>query len=94
MHHIETPSPVTEGGIKGMGEAGTIAAPAAVVNAIADALSPFNVTFSKTPLTPSVIRDTVAHSRLEPRSEKELRVEWRSATGSASRHPSLRRGRR
>ena len=49
-----------------MGEAGTIAAPAAVVNAIADALSPFNVTFSKTPLTPSVIRDAVAQSRLEP----------------------------
>jgi carbon-monoxide dehydrogenase large subunit len=66
VHHIETPSPVTDGGIKGMGEAGTIAAPAAVLNAIADALAPFNVTFSKTPLTPSVIREAVAQSRLEP----------------------------
>ncbi len=38
--HIETPSPVTEGGVKGCGEGGTIAGPAAVVNAVADALAP------------------------------------------------------
>ena len=37
--HIETPSPVTEGGVKGCGEGGTICEPAAVVNAVADALS-------------------------------------------------------
>ena len=53
--HIETPSPVTEGGIKGMGEAGTIAAPAAVVNAVADALRPFGVRIERTPLTPSYV---------------------------------------
>jgi carbon-monoxide dehydrogenase large subunit len=53
--HIETPSPVTEGGIKGMGEAGAIAAPAAVVNAVADALRPFGVRIDRTPLTPSYI---------------------------------------
>ena len=53
--HIETPSPVTEGGIKGMGEAGAIAAPAAVVNAVADALRPFGVRIERTPLTPSYV---------------------------------------
>ena len=52
IHHIETPSTVTEGGIKGVGECGTIAAPAAVVNAVADALSPFRVTIDRTPLSP------------------------------------------
>ena len=52
IHHIETPSTVTEGGIKGVGEGGTIAAPAAVVNAVADALSPFGVTIDRTPLSP------------------------------------------
>ena len=36
--HMETPSPFTEGGIKGMGESGIIGAPAAVVNAVVDAL--------------------------------------------------------
>ena len=36
--HMETPSPFTESGIKGMGESGIIGAPAAVVNAVLDAL--------------------------------------------------------
>ncbi|HEV7845162.1 MAG TPA: xanthine dehydrogenase family protein molybdopterin-binding subunit [Thermoleophilaceae bacterium] len=63
VHHIETPSPVTDGGIKGMGEAGTLAAPAAVLNAVADALSPFGVTFTSTPITASLIRDAVAAKR-------------------------------
>ena len=36
--HMETPSPFTENGIKGMGESGIIGAPAAVVNAVLDAL--------------------------------------------------------
>jgi carbon-monoxide dehydrogenase large subunit len=35
-----------------MGEGGLIGAPAAVVNAIADALSPFNVSIDRTPLRP------------------------------------------
>ncbi len=53
--HIETPSPVTAEGVKGMGEAGTIASPAAVINAVADALEPFGVQIGKSPLTPSYI---------------------------------------
>ena len=53
--HLVTPSPVTEGGIKGVGEGGTIAAPAAVVNAVADALAPFGVRIDRTPLTPSYV---------------------------------------
>lgn len=38
LAHLETPSPISPGGLKGMAEGGTIAAPAAVVNAVADAL--------------------------------------------------------
>jgi carbon-monoxide dehydrogenase large subunit len=53
ISHIETPSTVTEGGVKGCGEGGTIAAPAAVVNAVADALAPLGVTVSTTPLDPN-----------------------------------------
>jgi carbon-monoxide dehydrogenase large subunit len=54
--HIETPSP-GPGGFKGVGEGGAIGAPPAVVNAVADALSPFGVTVTSLPLSPSRIVD-------------------------------------
>jgi aerobic carbon-monoxide dehydrogenase large subunit len=50
--HMETPSPHTRFGIKGMGEGGAIAPPAAVVNAINDALRPLKVEINQTPVTP------------------------------------------
>lgn len=50
--HIESPSPHTLGGIKGMGEGGAIAPPAAIANAVADALAPFGVRVKEVPLTP------------------------------------------
>ena len=52
--HIETPSP-GPGGFKGVGEGGAIGAPPCVVNAVADALSPFGVNATRLPLTPSAI---------------------------------------
>jgi carbon-monoxide dehydrogenase large subunit len=39
VEHLETPSPHTPGGMKGMAEGGTIGAPAAIANAVADALA-------------------------------------------------------
>jgi carbon-monoxide dehydrogenase large subunit len=42
--HLETPSPRMPGGFKGMGEGGTIGAPAALANAVADAVRPAAVT--------------------------------------------------
>jgi carbon-monoxide dehydrogenase large subunit len=50
--HIETPSPHTAGGMKGMGEGGVIAAPAAIANAVADALSELSPRVNRVPLTP------------------------------------------
>ena len=52
--HIETPSN-TEGGFKGMGEGGTIGAPAAVANAVADALAPLGVVVTDFPLGPQEV---------------------------------------
>jgi carbon-monoxide dehydrogenase large subunit len=52
--HVETPSP-GPGGYKGVGEGGAIGAPPAVVNAVADALAPFGVTFTRLPITPARI---------------------------------------
>ncbi len=48
----ETPSPVNSLGVKGVGEAGTIAASATVTNAVIDALRPLGVTYIDMPLTP------------------------------------------
>jgi carbon-monoxide dehydrogenase large subunit len=53
--HIETPSPLNPLGVKGAGEGGTIPAAAAIVGAIENALSPFGVRFSDSPLTPDKI---------------------------------------
>ncbi|MDQ1428591.1 MAG: aerobic carbon-monoxide dehydrogenase large subunit, partial [Acidimicrobiaceae bacterium] len=47
-----TPSPTNPMGVKGVGEAGTIAAAPAVMNAIIDALSPYGVTDIDMPATP------------------------------------------
>jgi len=56
--HIETPSP-GPGGYKGVGEGGAIGAPPAVVNAVADALSPFGVTITRLPLSPARIVELI-----------------------------------
>ncbi len=56
LHHIETYSDATITQAKGIGEGGAIGAPAAVVNAISDALSPFGVAFYEMPVTPQRIR--------------------------------------
>ena len=51
--HLETPSTVSIGGMKGVGEGGTICTPAAIINAVADALTPFGARFDRSPLRPS-----------------------------------------
>jgi aerobic carbon-monoxide dehydrogenase large subunit len=53
--HAHTPSPNNPLGVKGIGEAGTIGIPPAMVNAVVDALSPFGVTHLDMPLTPEKI---------------------------------------
>jgi len=56
LHHMETPSTESITKAKGLGEGGTIGAPAAVLNAINDALSPFAVEINEIPATPQRIR--------------------------------------
>jgi aerobic carbon-monoxide dehydrogenase large subunit len=48
--HLETPSPLTPGGMKGMGEGGTIGAPAALANAVADAVRPLGLRVTALPV--------------------------------------------
>ncbi|HUA56691.1 MAG TPA: xanthine dehydrogenase family protein molybdopterin-binding subunit [Candidatus Sulfotelmatobacter sp.] len=52
IEHMATPSPFTEFGIKGLGEGGAIAPPAAIANAVNDALRPLGVIVTETPITP------------------------------------------
>ncbi len=61
--HLETPSPFTEFGIKGMGEGGTIPTPAAIGNAINDALKPIGAEVNHTPFTPRRVRAAIAAAR-------------------------------
>lgn len=63
IHHMETPSPHTEFGAKGMGEGGAIAPPAAIFNAVNDALRPLGVEVAHTPLTPRRLLDAIERSR-------------------------------
>jgi carbon-monoxide dehydrogenase large subunit len=55
VEHLESPSPHTVLGSKGVGEAGTIGAFAAVANAVADALAPLGVTLTDLPYSPSAL---------------------------------------
>lgn len=56
IHHLETWTQASITQAKGLGEGGAIGAPAAVVNAINDALSPFGVSIDEFPATPQRIR--------------------------------------
>ncbi len=52
VHHLETPAPSIAGGYKGAGEGRTAGAPAAILNAVNDALAPFGVMVTEQPVTP------------------------------------------
>jgi carbon-monoxide dehydrogenase large subunit len=54
--HIETPSPLTPGGYKGMGEGGTIGAPAAIASAVADAVRPLGLAITALPIRAQDLR--------------------------------------
>jgi carbon-monoxide dehydrogenase large subunit len=62
LHHIETLTGNTLTKAKGLGEGGAIGAPAAVINAINDALSPFGVSIDEMPATPQRIRAALRSS--------------------------------
>ncbi len=55
LEHMETPSPYTEFGVKGLGEGGVIAPAAALCNAVNDALRPLGAVVTDQPITPARI---------------------------------------
>ena len=64
--HMETPSPLNPLGLKGAGEGGTIAAIAALLSAVENALEPFGVTSPEAPITPQRIVELLRRARAGP----------------------------
>ncbi len=60
---IETPSPFSMFGIKGIGENGAVGPPAAIINAVNDALRPLGASVFETPVSARRIREAVARAR-------------------------------
>ncbi len=89
----ETPSPVNELGVKGVGEAGTIASSPTIVNAVIDALRPLGVDYIDMPLTPMRVWETIQAASGEgsgpPITEQgaELDEHGRGAAGSGPTAP-------
>ncbi|HSV60769.1 MAG TPA: molybdopterin cofactor-binding domain-containing protein, partial [Variovorax sp.] len=61
--HMETLSPYTEFGVKGIGESGAIPPPAAIGNAINDALRPLGAQLHVSPATPRRILEAIAQAQ-------------------------------
>jgi aerobic carbon-monoxide dehydrogenase large subunit len=63
LDHMETPSPYTMFGVKGIGEGGAIAPPAAIANAVNDALRSLGVELLRSPISPRRIVEAVLAAR-------------------------------
>jgi aerobic carbon-monoxide dehydrogenase large subunit len=63
--HLESASALNPLGIKGLGEGGAIAPPAAIANALADALRPFTVRVNEIPLSPSRVLQLLSHKEVD-----------------------------
>jgi carbon-monoxide dehydrogenase large subunit len=61
--HVETPTPVTTLGARGVGEAGTVAAGAAIWTAVNDALAPLSAVVTSQPITPEHVLDSIDRAR-------------------------------
>lgn len=61
IEHLETPSDLVPGGIKGMGESAMISAPAAVIGAVNDALACFDVSIERFPISPQRVFEVLAN---------------------------------
>jgi carbon-monoxide dehydrogenase large subunit len=67
VRHLETPAPGLAGGFKGAGEAGTAGAPAAILNAVNDALAPWGVMLTEQPLTAERVRAALERGKPQGR---------------------------
>jgi len=64
LGHRETPTPLNPLGIKGVGEAGVLPIPAAIVSAVENALASFNIRLSQFPIRPRDLAEMLAATSL------------------------------
>ena len=64
--HLHNPAIATEYGMKGMGEGGAVAPPAAIANAVRDALAALGAEVNETPLTPQRVLAAIRAARVLP----------------------------
>ena len=69
--HVETPSPLNPEGIKGAGEGGTMPVPAAIANAIDDALSPLGVVVDRAMVSPPYLLGLIQQAKAERQHRTE-----------------------
>jgi carbon-monoxide dehydrogenase large subunit len=69
VHHLETPCDQTETGAKGMGEGGSIGAPATILSAVNDALRGFGARFQHLPVTPAQLLEVIDAAPPAPTQE-------------------------
>lgn len=74
-HHLECLSPRNPLGVKGLGEGGAISPPAAIANAVEDALRPLGVRVTAGPLTPATVRSLIERGQV-----------WKSNTAGTGGH--------
>jgi carbon-monoxide dehydrogenase large subunit len=84
--HTVTPSPLTPLGIKGIGEAGAIATPPAIVNAVLDALAPLGVTHLDMPLHPEQVLAAIRRATTDRRPQEVHRDTGRLRLLAADQH--------
>lgn len=63
LEHMETPSPLSLFGQKGIGEGGAVAPPAVIANAVNDALADLGVEITESPITPRRLLAAIARAR-------------------------------
>ena len=68
--HVVTPA-LSPGGHKGLGEGGAIAGPAAVLNAVRDALFPLGINFYDQPMSPDRIMELIERAEQAEQAEPE-----------------------
>jgi carbon-monoxide dehydrogenase large subunit len=68
LHHMEMLAPYTEFGVKGIGEGGAIAPPAAIGNAVNDALKGLGAELLHSPITPRRVLEAIEKGRAEGRN--------------------------
>ena len=79
LERTVTPSPSNPLGVKGVGEAGTIGAPPAVINSIVDALSPYGITHIDMPASPFKVWRAIQEARGGVVDERDVDLSGRPA---------------